>query len=312
MSQAIISNVLGIFVVDQQAIIDKKLFNSHAEYEARQHYIAELKKKHKQASETHDLRPFLHLFKAPEFHNAFHERNIELTKQALKQSVTKDQLIIQAANSVADLDKIINQLAKRLREWYELYNPETSKAIEDHEKFIEAIIKKSKQELLQQFSVKQEMGAALEADDVHALMNLAHHTHELYRARQALEKYSEKLLKEIAPNLHAIAGTAIAAKLLMQAGSLERLSILPASTIQILGAEKAMFRHLTTKHARMPKYGILFQHPLIAKVPQQDRGKAARGLADKLALAAKVDRFKGKPLAAELIKDLEMRFGSWK
>lgn len=311
MGQIIVSTILGVFVIDTDAIIDSHLFLSHDELRANEHYLAELKNKHTQAS-IGDIKQVLHLFKNKEFYELFAQRNLEATKDAIKHSVTKDQLIIQAANTIAELDKVINQLVKRLREWYELYNPEISRVLSDHEKFVETIIKKTKEELMDQMRITNAMGADLAQDDVHAMLNIAHHVHELYRARYSAEKYTEQLLKEIAPNLQLLAGTAIAAKLIIQAGSLERLSILPASTIQILGAEKALFRHLTSKHAKMPKYGILFQHPLLAKVPQRDKGKAARALADKLALAAKVDRFKGKPIAPELLKDLEQRFGPWK
>ncbi len=313
----LLCNILGIFVFDDLGnVIDSKLFTGIHEYEARQHYLEQFRKKHAAAEITHDnplLKIFLAHFKDSQYFPSFYAANLELTKQQIKNSVSKDQLLIQAANTSQDIEKILNQLVKRLREWYELYNPETSKAIANHEKFVQQIIKKSKQELLGQqgLSENDSMGAALEKDELHAIMNLAHHAQELYAYQKSIEEYIKSVMEELCPNLLAVAGSSIGSKLLQHAGSLERLAILPASTIQILGAEKALFRHLTRK-AKMPKYGVIFQHPLIAKVKHEDRGKAARALADKLSIAVKVDRFKGKQIAEQLLHELQERFGQWK
>lgn len=121
---------------------------------------------------------------------------------------------------------------------------------------------------------------------------------ELKRLRRRIEKEIEEVITKIAPNLTEIAGPVIAARLLEKAGSLERLAFLPASKIQILGAEKSLYKALARmrrgKPAKTPKHGIIFIHPFIRTLPKRKRGRMARFMAAKLAIAAKLDYFKGE------------------
>jgi len=112
-------------------------------------------------------------------------------------------------------------------------------------------------------------------------------------------------MDKICPNINKIAGTTIGARLLNYAGSLKRIATIPASKIQLYGAEKALFRHLKTG-ARSPKYGIIHEHPIVLNAKEQ--GKAARVLADKIALCAKVDYFKGDFIADKILAELKERF----
>ena len=105
----------------------------------------------------------------------------------------------------------------------------------------------------------------------------------------------------------AITGVSIGAKLLEHAGSLKRLAEMPASTIQLLGAEKALFRHIKNKKNLCPKYGLLHEHPFITQSKKKSHGKIARALADKIAIAVKVDYFKGKFIGDKLRKELEKK-----
>ena len=111
----------------------------------------------------------------------------------------------------------------------------------------------------------------------------------------------------LCPNTKAICGAYLGAKLIEHAGSFKRLSEMPASTIQILGAEKALFRHLKTG-AKPPRHGLIVNHLLIANAPDSMHGKIARALADKIAIASKVDYFKGNFIGDKLIKELEQKF----
>ncbi len=114
-------------------------------------------------------------------------------------------------------------------------------------------------------------------------------------------------MDEVAPNLKALVGGAkLAARLMSLAGGLKELAMMPASTIQVLGAEKALFRHLRTG-AKPPKHGVIFQYPAINRSPWWQRGKIARALAGKLAIAARVDYFSGEYIGEELKKELEQR-----
>lgn len=129
---------------------------------------------------------------------------------------------------------------------------------------------------------------------------------DLYRLRGTLDEYIEAVMKEVAPNITALVGAKLGARLLSLAGGLEELAKLPASTIQVLGAEKALFRALRTG-GKPPKHGVIFQHPYIHKSPRWQRGKIARALATKLSIAAKVDQFSGRFVGDKLVKEFEER-----
>ena len=112
-------------------------------------------------------------------------------------------------------------------------------------------------------------------------------------------------MKITCPNLSEVAGYLIGAKLISIAGSLKNLVMMPASTVQLLGAEKALFRHMTNKKSRPPKHGIIFQHPTIHNAPYWQRGKLARALAGKIAIAVKTDLQLDKFIAEELEEHLQ-------
>jgi len=123
---------------------------------------------------------------------------------------------------------------------------------------------------------------------------------------KTLEKQIENDMKKIAPNTSNVVGPLIGARLLSLAGGIDRLAMLPASTIQVLGAEKALFR-FKKEGGKPPKHGVIFQHPLINKAPRSIRGKVARVLAAKIATAAKADFFTKRDISDDLREDLERR-----
>ena len=235
------------------------------------------------------------------------KKNLELAKKGVKDSVNPDIFIINAVNNVEELQKIINNLSKRLREWYSLYFPELDKKIAEHENFVKLVLKADKKELVKELKIKDEMGAHFEKKDFEPILSLASIISDLVRESQLLEEYLEKTMKVYCPNLTVLAGSLIGAKLLRGAGSLKKLAMMRSSTIQLLGAEKALFRHIRTG-ARPPKYGYLLQHQLVQKAKKTDRGRAARQLADKIFLAVRIDFFKGEFIADKLLKELEAKF----
>ena len=308
----IFSNVTGAFVFnDNLDTIDKVIFKSLNDYRSREQAINSLKARHKDAKEPGEKEKtgILAHFKSREFLSHFRSRNIEISREDIRNSVKEDLLIIQSIGATEDLNKAINILAKRLREWYGLHNPEFSRAVEDHEKFVMIILKKKKDELLKEIGVEKSksMGADLGQDHLDAMMALASQINELQISRKRQEEYLENVMKKFCPNIMAVAGVLTGAKLIGEAGSLKRLSIYPSSTIQILGAEKALFRHLKTG-ARPPKYGIIYSHQVIQSQKPQNQGKAARALADKLSIAAKMDYFKGEFIGDRLRKELDEKF----
>jgi len=230
----------------------------------------------------------------------YRRKNIEETRKKIKESVKSDNFILQTVNNIDEISKICNILVKRLREWYELYNPEFSRKFTDHEKFVELIVsgKDKKQKI--------SMGADLKKEDLEPILKIAKELQELYSFKEKQKEYLKKVMEKNNPNITAVAGYLIGAKLISLAGDLRRLVMFPASTVQLLGAEKALFRHMRTG-ARAPKHGIIHEHPIVAK--SKDKGKAARAVADKISLASKLDYFKGEFIGDKLRKELEERFG---
>jgi nucleolar protein 56 len=255
----------------------------------------------------------LRAFRDNDFLSRSRSAAVKITRKKVAASVKRDALIVQAIDQIDELDTAINMIVKRLREWYGLHNPEFSHAVDDHRRFVEEILKKDKGYLLSEmrFDPTFSMGSDLSEKDISAILALAKRIALLYGLRDEQLNYVESVMDDVCPNVKRLCGASIGAKLLSIAGSLERLSIMPASTIQLLGAEKALFRHLRNKSCLPPKYGIIINHPLVSKVKKDDRGKAARALADKISIAAKVDYFKGKFVADDLKKYLTDRFGDY-
>jgi nucleolar protein 56 len=234
------------------------------------------------------------------------QKNITLAKKLVRESVNTDLFIINAVNNVEELQRIENVLSKRLREWYSLYFPELDKRTADHAEFIGHVLKNDKHRLLKELQVADCMGAELEHKELDELKHLAESIEKLFAEEKRLGEYLEKTMKHYCPNTHAVAGAVIGAKLLRGAGSLRKLAMMRSSTIQLIGAEKALFRHIKTG-ARPPKYGYLLQHQLVQRAKREDRGKIARALADKLFVAARLDFFKGEFLGDKLLKEVEVK-----
>ncbi len=226
------------------------------------------------------------------------ESLIKETKEKLREKVNEDDFIVQTISSISEIDKVINILVKRIREWYALYNPEFERKIEDHSKFVELIL------VGEDEKEKDSMGAEIELEPI---KNMAKEVDSLFKLREKQEEYLAKVMKAYCPNLTVVAGVLVGAKLISLAGDLKRLILFPSSTVQLLGAEKALFRHMKTG-ARVPKHGIIHEHAVVAKASKENKGKAARALADKISMAAKIDYFKGEFIGDKLKKELEGRF----
>ena len=235
-------------------------------------------------------------------------KSTELAKNAVRNSVNADLFIINAINNVEELQKSANTLTKRLREWYSLYFPELDKKISDNEGFVRVMLKEEKSKLMKEMGLTITMGADIGKADLEPIFSLAKAIEHLVAEKAELETYLEKAMNAHCPNITFIAGAHIGAKLFREAGSLKRMAMMRSSTIQLLGAEKALFRHIRTG-ARPPKYGYLFQHKMVQKAKREDKGKVARALADKLFIAARLDYFKGDFQGDKLLHEVEVRFG---
>jgi nucleolar protein 56 len=237
--------------------------------------------------------------------------NTLLTKYLIRNAVNEDTLICQAISTYVELQREAYTMVKRLREWYSYYFPEISEMISDHERFVKVILEKSKDEICKEYNIEYTMGADLNEYDVKQLDRFAGKAKMLYEEINDIYDYLETVMKKYCPNVLALSGVTIGARLLELAGSLRRLSILPASTVQLLGAEKALFKHIRNKNkVRPPKHGVIVNHPVVQRARRKEKGKYARHLADKLSIAAKVDYFKGEFIAdtlkAKINKDLKL------
>jgi|TARA_B100001971_G_scaffold214295_2_gene250934 nucleolar protein 56 len=219
-----------------------------------------------------------------------------------------------------ELDKSLNVLSGKLREWYGLHFPELNRVINDHEIYAllvdrlgnrsrfsperlgELELGHSVNEILS--AGKNSMGASLVAEDENHLRGLASNLISLYSYRSSLETLIKQIAEETVPNLSEVAGSVLAAKLIEKAGGLKKLAMMPSSRVQVIGAEKALFRSKKTG-ANPPKHGLIFQHPYIHAKPRKLRGKAARTLAAKLSLAARADAFSGNLIGTELRRQLD-------
>jgi len=249
-------------------------------------------------------------FQDKKYHQEFYLKNLSITKTAVRNSVTEDQLIIQAIANINELDKAINLLGKRLREWYSLHFPELSEKIDNHEKYAQFLLEKTRTELIKELNIDSEiMGADLNKTHLDEIKQLAAQILQLRDLRYNHESYLHEVMQKYCPNLLEMAGTTIGAKLIELARGLKQLAVLPASTIQLLGAEKALFRHIKTG-SRSPKYGVIINHPFIQNAPRDCKGKASRILADKITLCARLDYFHGEFKAPEYKQYLEEKLSA--
>jgi nucleolar protein 56 len=251
--------------------------------------------------------------------------SVAVAKLRVKGAVEKRDLIVaQAIQTLDDLDRTVNLFMGRLREWYGVHFPELDRLIEKHETYARLILNLGDRENFALKSLEKEelpkakaeaiataaassMGADIAEADLAQIQALSKDVLELYELRRGMESYLDKTMGEVAPNTRALVGSLLGARLIAVAGSLQSLAMRPASTIQVLGAEKALFRSLKTG-ARPPKHGLIFQHALLHDAKRWQRGKIARALAGKLAIAIRTDAFGGGRYVGDMLKaDLEKR-----
>ncbi len=249
-----------------------------------------------------------------------------LTKTQISETATqKDYLIKQAVDTIVELDKAINFFSTRVREWYGLHFPElTDKLIDDNIKFAKFVAKIgvrenfSQSQLLTQLQLSEgqseelilkaerSMGGKLSPQEFLPIKQLADQIIVMADYRKNLEIYISDAIDEVAPNVKAVLGSQITGKLLAIAGSLERLAHVSSSTLQMFGAEKALFKAIKSG-GKTPKYGILFQWNKIRSEKAHLRGKIARMVSGKISILAKVDYYKGEFIGEEYKKEIDRK-----
>ncbi len=228
-----------------------------------------------------------------------------LARHKLKFSPDKiDTMIVQAIGLLDDLDKELNNYAMRVKEWYGWHFPELAKILNDNIAYSRLVVKMGMRsnfessdlteilpeeiEAAVKAAADRSMGTEISEEDLENIQALAEQVIGFSDYRSQLAGYITARMNAIAPNLTALVGDLVGARLIAHAGSLTNLSKSPASTLQILGAEKALFRALKTKHDT-PKYGLIYHASLIGQATGKNKGKMARVLAAKASLGLRVD-----------------------
>lgn len=228
-----------------------------------------------------------------------------ISRHKLKFSPDKvDVMIVQAIKLLDDLDKELNNYAMRVKEWYGWHFPELDRIVQDNLAYARIIMHMGTRvnasstdfsEILPEdiearvkAAAEVSMGTEILEFDLENIKLLAEQVISFTEYRQQLSQYLTSRMKAIAPNLTELLGELVGARLIAHTGSLLKLAKSPGSTIQILGAEKALFRALKTKHDT-PKYGLIYHSSLVGQATGKNKGKIARTLSAKAALCLRVD-----------------------
>ena len=238
------------------------------------------------------------------------------SRAKVKFSVQKnDNHIIQAIATLDHIDKAVNQFAMRVREWYSWHFPELIKIVSDNLTYSKLALHIGDKNKLSDDDIhdlaavvnddsdvassivhaaRNSMGRELTESDMENVIAFARRAISLAEYRKSLYSYLVNKMGTVAPNLSALIGETVGARLISQAGSLTNLAKYPASTIQILGAEKALFRALKTK-GNTPKYGIIYNSSFIGRAGIRNKGRISRFLANKCSIATRIDNFSERP-----------------
>ncbi len=302
----------GTFLYNDSDVIDARLFPKNAEAIADrlQQIRAGNILEEEQAWEQHDavageqrLSPLASIGTIPDLdtspeehgydHGLLREASIMLAERQMEQERSKrSSRIAGAVHALDDLLKTRNILMEHLEDWYGYF---AGHAVDGDT---------LPYDIVSRWSIPG--SEPLDRQEETSLKQLARLTIDMQETRNTLEAYIADAMQQMAPNVSALIGEAIAARLIAAAGSLRRLAELPAGTIQVLGAEKALFQHLR-KGTPPPKHGIIFQHEWVNTAPKKKRGKIARSLAGKIAIAARADAFTGRNIAGHLQEEMQER-----
>ncbi|RME80013.1 MAG: NOP58 family protein [Methanobacteriota archaeon] len=229
---------------------------------------------------------------------ALREKFLKIAKEKTREHLMRDDLyIIQLERALEELTTIANNMYERLEEWYGIHFPELK--LKDRKEYVDVVLNLDmnnidsysgpRAERVKELA-KKTRGAKLDKESLDKIKKLATMLSNTYELMEEYEEHIEKVVSKLMPNSYELVGGKLVAMFLSHAGSLEKLAEMPASTIQVLGAEKALFKHLRSKgKISPPKHGIILLSNYVGSLPKRVRGRMARTLAGKLALAFKAD-----------------------
>ncbi|MGB9748568.1 MAG: hypothetical protein ACP5OZ_02785 [Candidatus Woesearchaeota archaeon] len=311
------ANITGTFIFDEKLnIITKEIFSKEAKKELFDKSYDELdnffEEKEKEILEkfryamNNELVEIINLRKNPnlyvgllnKFLGNFSKRDFfEYSRELLFKMnarelsiVEKNTIISQDVDSLKQITKVFNILVKRIREYYSFFCPELVVSIEDDEFLVDELYHKTHEEILNDLGKEIELKAKVGEEDLVIVTKIVKCAFEVKKLIAITKEKIETEISGYCPETAKTATPLIAAKLLKQAGGLKELAMMPSSKIQLLGAEKALFRHLKTG-TKPPKYGIIYQHPEVLRADKKFRGKIARKLASQIAMSARKDYF---------------------
>ena len=315
----------GSFLLDEGTVVDKRLFpmdpNGLADRLAQiedwkvldeerdlmaradEVFVIEPRLERAGGNRTTVRPPFL---KPEDFgygRDLLHGAMVQLAKRRMRKAIGPEDHLRQAVGALDELQEEENVLVERLREWYGLHFPELAPMV-DTATYVELVSIHGRRDRMP-IDPRESVGADLAEREEAELKALAGLTKLVMGQRRAVETYVERSIRDLAPNVSELAGPIIAARLVTLAGGIEDLARAPGGTVQLLGAERALFRHLRTG-SRPPKHGVLFQHPWVHGAPPWQRGAIARAFAAKISLAARADAYTKRKIAPDLLKNLQV------
>jgi nucleolar protein 56 len=225
------------------------------------------------------------------------DASLVLATSSIREALPEDQPVILYLRAMDLIEREATRCLEMLRYWHSFHFPELGALVGDEE-FIALLSDDPRRasilEKRPELDPGVDAGRSLAEGEADAMVAMARHIKDSRIEGRRLRKTLEDTVVEAAPNLAILAGPLVGARLISLAGSLERLSRMPSSTIQLLGAEKALFLHIK-EGAPAPKHGVIFQHPSVHSSPPWLRGRVARALAGKIAIATRGDSMKSRP-----------------
>ena len=238
------------------------------------------------------------------------EKAISRTREELGADVDRDQLLAKAVRQHDELEKDIRNQVESLRDWYSIHFPELESEISDDSQFVDILgkygVERSEIDPFSEMAEKS-TGSSISDVDREMIESSVDTVLRMIRLKDDLNEYVRGNAESEFENLSSILGPLLATRLVSLAGGIEELARKPASTVQMLGAEKALFRHLKG-NGSAPKHGVIFDHRFVKELSEGERGKMARFLANKTVIAARIDQYGDKNKSDELNRDLESKY----